>query len=234
MAVRGVFFDGGWTLFKPANDDWFVTREFARLADMDAYAAIPEGRKAAAFDSALEYLRRHHRLTTEAEELEQFTVFYETVAQALPELGLTREAADEVARGKVFNMENYIFFGDAKPTLQALKGRYRLGVISDIWPSIRHILRAGGIDGSFDTETFSCLLGVRKPDPRMYLDALGKMGLPASETVFIDDFEDNLAGAEACGIRPILIRTCPGAADSGRFCAVDSLSEVPGLLERLE
>jgi ribonuclease HI len=32
-------------------------------------------------------------------------------------------------------MDNYVFYEDSKPVLERLKGTYRLGVISDTWPS---------------------------------------------------------------------------------------------------
>ena len=52
----------------------------------------------------------------------------------------------------------------------------------------------------FDFATYSFELGAVKPDPRMYQDALEKMGLPAGETVFVDDTLKNLHGAAALGI----------------------------------
>ena len=69
-------------------------------------------------------------------------------------------------------------FQDALSTLQALRGRYKLGVISDTWPSIRPVLDAFGLTPYFDCFTFSFELGCFKPDRRMYEDALAKMGLP--------------------------------------------------------
>lgn len=44
---------------------------------------------------------------------------------------------------------------------------------------------------------------VIKPDPRIYRILLDRYGLKADECVFIDDNADNVAGAEAVGIRGI-------------------------------
>ena len=46
-------------------------------------------------------------------------------------------------------------------------------------------------------------LGVRKPHPRTYREAAGRMGLRPSECLFIDDLHPNLEGARAVGMRAI-------------------------------
>ncbi len=114
--------------------------------------------------------------------------------------------------------------------MERLRGSYKLGVISDTWPSVETILRHGGIYDYFDTLTFSCFLGTYKPDERMYLDAIKKIGLPPGETVFIDDYEDNLDGAARCGIQPVLITTSPYEKNTGRYPSISRLSEIFDLL----
>ncbi len=46
----------------------------------------------------------------------------------------------------------------------------------------------------------SCDLGVRKPDPRVYMRALERYGASAEETFFADDSAENIAAAAAIGI----------------------------------
>lgn len=122
-------------------------------------------------------------------------------------------------------------FQDALSTLQALRGRYKLGVISDTWPSIRPVLDAFGLTPYFDCFTFSFELGCFKPDRRMYEDALAKMGLPPEECAFIDDGVKNLQGAQAAGIQPVLITAKPGAEECPPGMA--SIQTISGILELL-
>ena len=68
-----------------------------------------------------------------------------------------------------------------------------------------------GVSGYLSFCTFSCYVGVFKPDRRIYLDALEKSGVPAEKTVFIDDNVRNLQGAAELGITPILIAANPEA-----------------------
>jgi putative hydrolase of the HAD superfamily len=56
----------------------------------------------------------------------------------------------------------------------------------------------------FDHIVDSSGLGVRKPDPAIYQILLDRVDRPASEVLFIDDFEENLPPAGALGINTLL------------------------------
>lgn len=125
----------------------------------------------------------------------------------------------------------YQLFEDSIPTLEALRGKYKLGVISDTWPSIVPVLEEFGLPGYFDTLTYSFEVGCFKPDPRMFADALGKMGLPPEQCVFIDDTAQNLVGAQKLGIQPVQIRKKPGADPCPQ--GMLSIDKISGILELL-
>ena len=108
-------------------------------------------------------------------------------------------------------MKNYIPYPGITEVLETLSRTHRLGIISDTWPSIEQQLDYLGVLRYFSFHTYSCNLGTFKPDRRMYLDALNQCGVPASETVFIDDGVRNLDGAAALGITPILIAANPAS-----------------------
>jgi haloacid dehalogenase superfamily, subfamily IA, variant 3 with third motif having DD or ED len=244
--IKGIFFDLGWTLFRPVNNNWFINDKLLECTGFEILRNIPDEKREKVFRKALQYLDDHHRLDTENEEIRQFQEFYRIIAHGLPELGISDSQAEEIGEYKVVDTSNYIFFDKSKETLLKLKPHYKLGIISDTWPSVDRILKSGGIDSLFDCKTYSCNLGVWKPDPRMYIDALEKMGLPPEQTVFVDDCEDNLNGAVACGINPILIVLKQDMLNSGkrsegnrggnnnRYPAIQDIGELPDLLEKAE
>ncbi|HXS76828.1 MAG TPA: HAD-IA family hydrolase [Terracidiphilus sp.] len=49
----------------------------------------------------------------------------------------------------------------------------------------------------------SCYMGIRKPDPRIYLRALGIVGDKPERSLFIDDRLENVAAAAAVGMKAI-------------------------------
>lgn len=55
----------------------------------------------------------------------------------------------------------------------------------------------------FDAMTFSCELGIAKPDPESFTRALAAAGAHAAGTVFIDDRAENIGAAEALDIRSV-------------------------------
>ncbi|HEV7861988.1 MAG TPA: HAD-IA family hydrolase [Acidimicrobiia bacterium] len=55
----------------------------------------------------------------------------------------------------------------------------------------------------FDVVVDSSAVGVRKPDPRFYQELLRRLDRPASEVVFVDDFEENLTPATELGMATV-------------------------------
>jgi putative hydrolase of the HAD superfamily len=54
-----------------------------------------------------------------------------------------------------------------------------------------------GLDGGY----YSCDLGAAKPDAAYFEAVLADLGVEAGDVVFVDDNEENVAGARACGLR---------------------------------
>jgi len=58
-----------------------------------------------------------------------------------------------------------------------------------------------GYGAWFDQTFYSCDLGLAKPDPAYFRAILAALQVPASEVLFIDDNEANVAGALGVGLR---------------------------------
>ncbi len=84
-----------------------------------------------------------------------------------------------------------------------LKSKYKLGILSDAESTAREKAKPWINESLFDVIVFSSEVGVCKPDPKIFQRALAQLGVDASETLFIDDRERNVNGAEALGIHAI-------------------------------
>ena len=72
--------------------------------------------------------------------------------------------------------------------IRKLKPGYRIGLLSNTSPwHLEHAIRTTDIFPLFDSVTLSFEVGTPKPDPRLFEDALSKLGLMAEECVYIDD-----------------------------------------------
>jgi len=60
-----------------------------------------------------------------------------------------------------------------------------------------------GLRAYFQFAFSSCYVGLRKPAPAIYRRVLDILGKPAERILFIDDREENVAGARAAGFRTI-------------------------------
>ena len=204
-----IFFDVGYTLDMPASGDWMFTKRFLEEAG-DRLKKHRCNEIRLARDKALRFLVENHLITTVEAEIEQFYRYYSIISDEL-DLSLTEKQRKLIARDRACNMENYVPYPGIREILEILSRTHRLGIISDTWPSIQQQLEYIGVSQYFSFATFSCFLGVFKPDPRMYRDALAKSGVSAEDTAFIDDSTANLDGAAALGILPILIAANPAS-----------------------
>jgi putative hydrolase of the HAD superfamily len=85
-----------------------------------------------------------------------------------------------------------------------LRGRYRTGLLSNASDILPRLLRERyGLDGLFDVEVISALVGMAKPDPAIYRLALERLGTAPGATVFVDNYEPNVAAAAELGIQAI-------------------------------
>ncbi len=127
-------------------------------------------------------------------------------------------------------------YPNAEPTLVYLKDKgYKLGLVTDTdgkkgWKKRR--IKRFRFTGFFDT----IIIGGEdtphtKPDPEPFLLAASKLGLRASECVFVGDkpFTD-IEGAKAAGMRTILLKRRDWGVGERADFTINSLAELPRVL----
>lgn len=222
---KGIFFDLGWTLCRPASGDWMITNKFRELFGKAGFDSLPPEILERAMSKGMHYLKQRHCLHTLEEETAQFTEYYRIILSECS-IEAAPEALRELVRDKVCNNGNCVYFDEAKPTLETLSRSFKLGVISDTWPSAQMQLENAGVAKLFSSITFSCDVGAFKPNEKIYAEALSAIGLRAEETVFIDDCAANLDGAARLGIGTVLIAANPEAVIPEGYTVIESVSQL--------
>ncbi len=118
-------------------------------------------------------------------------------------------------------------FSDAAPALAAARSQGRRLVVVSNWDvSLNGVLRGLGLADWLDGIVTSAAAGVRKPGPEIFARALALAGAGPADAVHVgDSLEEDVAGARAAGIEPILIRRS-GPAVAG-VSTIASLAELP-------
>ena len=122
-------------------------------------------------------------------------------------------------------------------TLVELRRRdLKVGLLSVCSEAVPAVWADTVLHGLFDAEVFSCDVGMRKPDPRIYALTCDRLGVDPAEAIFVGDgANDELAGAERAGLRAVLI--CPEGREpfwpEARDWNGARISAIPEVLELL-
>lgn len=123
----------------------------------------------------------------------------------------------------------------AVDTVRALKDAgYRLGVVSNAEGRVERDLDGAGFAGLFETVVDSHVVGVEKPDPKIFHIALERMGVPAESAVFLGDVPAvDVAGARAAGLMALLLdrHELYPHSDAARVTSIRDLPEILATLE---
>jgi HAD superfamily hydrolase (TIGR01509 family) len=195
--LRAVLFDAGNTL---------VFLDYARLAE-GVGAAL-------GLSLTSEGLARHGPAASRAMELASGTDQQRAAAylEALFLLGgVPRESLGQV-RDCLSRMhhERHLWSSVAERSAESLdklrRSGLKLGVVSNSDGRVEQALEAAGLRGYFDVVIDSAVVGVEKPDPRIFHAALEALGVAPEETLYVGDlYEIDVLGARAAGIEAVLL-----------------------------
>src|SRR5919112_2706963 len=99
--------------------------------------------------------------------------------------------------------------GSAQALLAALRSRgFKTGVVANSWPEPARVLRRDaadlGLAPHLDTLVFSSEVGVAKPDPRIFMHALGELDVDPIDAVYVGDrLDTDVQGAANVGMTTV-------------------------------
>jgi epoxide hydrolase-like predicted phosphatase len=199
-ALKGVILDFGGVFTRVRRRAWVLRRAEARLC-------LPKGALTELLFSGEHWIA----VSTGRASLDEY---WKTVCTALD----GRVAAElEPFRENPFAYEelNQRMVALAKK----LHRRYRLALLSNATPLLDRLLCDLAINGLFDDVVNSSRVGLRKPDPEIYVLTFERMGLQAGECLFVDDKKRNTDVALSLGMRAITFRSASHLARELRMLA---------------
>jgi len=109
-------------------------------------------------------------------------------------------------------------FPDVRPALARLRqDGARLAVVSNWDSRLPLVLERLDLASCFEEVGVSCLIGVEKPDPRIFARVLERLGGTPAQALHVGDLaEIDLAGAQAAGVAGLLVDRSGGSVlDTG-------------------
>ncbi|MDE6792479.1 MAG: HAD family hydrolase [Muribaculaceae bacterium] len=95
----------------------------------------------------------------------------------------------------------------AKPVLDALSKRWEMVLVSNFYGNIETVLKDFGIDKYFKKVIESAVVGVRKPDPKIFELGVEALGLKPEEVlVFGDSYSKDIVPAEKAGCQVMWLK----------------------------
>ena len=232
--VKAIFFDLGETLVTQNIEDNLITisalEKISKIlprsaTGTDLFAIYKEGYK------VNEAFRTLHHV-----EVPIQAWMPQLLRKALdkePEESLVQDAIKLVVSARA---ENAIAFPDSRPLLERLsKKPQKLGIISNVSSHdvAVEILRKVGLLDYFQTVVTSAFVGIRKPDPGIFLYALMQFSLKPDEAVIVGDSEKHdVWGGKITGMKTVLVtkRSVPESFADYRF---ENLAEATATLQAL-
>jgi HAD superfamily hydrolase (TIGR01509 family) len=212
--IQAVLFDFAGTLFMPQRASRFVLAaahelgldlspaDCERLADACLAAGFPGAPYPQSVPERLRGVYEQRDLSSDSHRA-AYSGLLSTVEMPDPNLaGAIYEQIREPA--------GWVPYADARDLLDELAARgVRAGVVSNVGFNLRPILRAHGFAELAFRCTMSYEVGATKPDPRIFQAALRSLDASASTTLMVGDHHTADRGAEALGIRTLILPMTP-------------------------
>ena len=191
MMVRAVFLDALGTLVE-LEPPWLSLRD--RVP-----AEVSDERLEEALRTEMAYYRDHAH---EGRDEASLADLRERCAAIVSEKLAVQVTAEELVAAIRFDA-----YPDAVPALRELRdGGLRLVCVSNWDCSLPQVLGRCGLGELLDGAVSSAVTGARKPDPAIFERALALVECGPDEALHVGDTaEEDVEGARAAGIRPLLI-----------------------------
>ena len=146
-----------------------------------------------------------------------------------------RLALELARRFDELRVERVELFPEAGPVLNALRGRYRMAIISNGFAETHELKIARlELERFFERIILAAELEMAKPDPAVFVHAMELLGVGPDESIMVGDrYDRDVIGAHEAGMRAVWIK-CRGeeVPDGARppEAVIDSIAGLPQAL----
>jgi putative hydrolase of the HAD superfamily len=221
MDVRALLFDVNGTLIDIETDEW-MDQCYRAISHYLTYQGIALHRGEVR-DLYFQIMKEQFAASAEKyPEFDVVAVWREALrrcgtdyTRSLPPETLQQMPLFLAQMQRGVSRKRLVAFPQTQEVLGQLKTRYRLAAVSDAQSAYGlPELRAAGLAEYFESVIVSGDYGYRKPDPRMFQNALAALQVRPEQAIFVgNDRYRDILGARQAGMKTILF--CPNGAAGG-------------------
>jgi HAD superfamily hydrolase (TIGR01662 family) len=203
--IKAIFLDVGNTLRVLTDNEPYQAQARKRITELVGTDESPESFIEKINQRYKEYRKWAFANLKEAPESEMWTRWL------APEFPKDRIAANGVELTYQYRQSmgyRVVVPSGKEVVIELYKRGYTLGLISNVITSqeIPDWLQADGLEQYFKSVALSSVLGIRKPDPAIYLYAANQAGVDPSECVYVgDNLNRDVTGTRQAGFGMVVI-----------------------------
>lgn len=206
IRIKGIIFDYGGTL-DTGGDHW---SEVIWAAYQQAGVAVDKAEFREAYVYAERELARTRHILPDHDFGDLLLIKMRIELQWLAEQGLFAAADVEAKANEIAGIcyeKAKSKVEEAKYVLDALKKKYPMVLVSNFYGNVETVLKDFGLDRYFPKIIESAVVGVRKPNPKIFELGVEALGMKPDEVVVIgDSLRKDIEPAEKIGCQAIWIK----------------------------
>ena len=232
--IKGLIFDYGGTL-DTGGDHW---SEVLWDAWQEAGVAADKGKFRECYVYAERELARTLHILPHHNFADLLKIKVNIELQHLCELGGFAPADVEAKASEIADIcykKARAKVEESKKVLEKLATRFRMVLVSNFYGNIEEVLKDFGIEHLFVKIIESAVVGVRKPDPKIFTLGVEALGMEPEDVLVVgDSYKKDIEAARKAGCMAVWLKGKQWSEEEEKIIDADTISDLGELLSRFE
>ena len=121
---------------------------------------------------------------------------------------------------------------EAVPVLEAMSAKYPMVLVSNFYGNVESVLKDFDLRKYFLKIVESAVVGIRKPDPRIFQLGVDALGMPAEDILVVgDSYKKDIVPAESIGCKVLWLKGKGWTADEDAVQHPNIIKSLPEVLD---
>lgn len=237
-SIKGIIFDYGGTL-DTNGTHWF---HIFRQVYSELLPHITEEQLREAYIYAERYLATHRTIAPCDDFLAMLRKKVALQMSLLMSSANENKSPDAISRvAEACDIHVRSCMKQTRKLLDTLSAHYPLVLVSNFYGNIHAVLRSYGIDGYFCEVIESAVVGIRKPDPRIFALGVEALGFKSEDILVVgDSYSKDIVPAHSIGCHTLWLKGLGWSTDNeatdypAADAIIGNIAELPSAIDLCE